>query len=413
MKNIFIYFLSITIGFSQKTSNSFKQENNNKYRSAVEYTFDDIPDNGSYSCIISGLKGDINVLGHPGSGIHLIIDRVVRALNNKNAINILERNQIQVFHIEDDKAVEIKGLSHRYENKIQSYFIIHLPFNTNITIESKGGDIHIRKIRGRIELGTKGGDIELEQLSGTIDAHTDGGDIQVDQNDGVLNLHTLGGNIDITQSKGNFNASIFAGDLNLVQLKGNVKATLIGGTINLESIDGDTLTCNITGGDLTGQNLNSSLIAWIKGGDVDLKNIRGNINVSTSVGNIELESIYGSISCITSSGGIHGNNLFGAIKAFTSEGNIEVEKSYHSSLKDHTIDIETSDGEITIVIPNGLPVAIDAEVMGMFSRDAITSDIPLEEKKKLNRISGTGIIKNGVIPCSIKSSNGSITIKKN
>ena len=74
--------------------------------------------------------------------------------------------------------------------------------------------------------------------------------------------------------------------------------------------------------------------------------------------------------------------------------------------------METSDGEITIVIPDGLPVTIDAEVMGMSSRDAITSDIPLVEKVFSNRIYGSGIIKNGVVPCSIKASNGHITIKK-
>ena len=412
MKRIIILFLSLMIGFSQKTSDRFKQKNSNSYRSAVEYTFDDIPDNGSYTCTLSGVHGNISIYGHPGSGVHLIIDRQVRAMDNKNAINILERNQIQVFHISDDKVVAIKRMGYKYENKIQSHFIIHLPINTNITAESRGGDINIREIRGRIELRTKGGDIELKQLSGKITANTGGGDIQVDQSDGVLNLHTSGGDINISQSNGEFDTSIYGGDLSLVQLKGNINASLIGGNINLKSIDGDTVTCNISGGDLIAQTLNASLIGQIKGGDIDLKNIRGSIDVNTSGGDIKLEDIYGSATCSTSSGEIQGNNLFGAIKAFTTRGNIEVEKAYDSSLKDHSINVETSDGEITIVIPDGLPVTIDAEVMGMSSRDAITSDIPLVEKVFSNRIYGSGIIKNGVVPCSIKASNGHITIKK-
>ena len=413
MKYIFFIFLSVSTVFGQKTSDSFKWQDGNTYRSAVEYTFDDIPDNGSYSCIMSDIKGDIDILGHPGSGTYLIIERVIQAMSNKNAINMLEKNQIQVFHIETDKIVEIKRIGHRYQNRIQSRFRIHLPFNTNITIESAGGDNHIRKIRGQIELRTRGGDIELEQLSGTISAYTDGGNINANHSDGVLDLHTSGGNIHITQSRGIVNAFNSAGDLNIVELKGNIKAIINGGNINIGSIEGDTISVQINGGNLTARTLNSNLIGRINSGQISLKNIRGNISVGTSSGDIELENIYGNTICNTSIGGIHGKNIFGAIKAFTSSGNIEVEKAYDSSMKDHTIDLETSAGEITIVVPDGLPITIDAEAMDMQSPYAITSYIPMEVKILPDRIHGVGKIKNGIVQCSIKSSNGPITIKKN
>ena len=413
MKYIFFIFLSVSTVFGQKTSDSFKWQDGNTYKSSVEYTFDDIPDNGSYSCIMSDIKGDIDIIGHPGSGTHLIIERVIQAMSNKNAINMLEKNQIQVFHIETDKTVEIKRLGHRYQNRIQSRFRIHLPFNTNITIESAGGDNRIRKIRGQIEVRTGGGDIELKQLSGIISAYTDGGNINANHSDGVLDLHTSGGNIHITQSRGNVNAFNSVGDLSIMELKGNIKAIISGGNINLGSIEGDTISLQINGGDLTAGTLNSNLIGWVNSGEIALKNIRGNISVGTSSGDIKLENIYGNISCNTSIGGIHGKNIFGAIKAFTSNGNIKVEKAYDSSIKNHTIDLETSAGEITIVIPDGLPITIDAEAIDMQSLYAITSYIPLEVNVLPDRIYGVGKIKNGTVHCSIKSSNGTITIKKN
>ena len=413
MKYIFFIFLSVSTVFGQKTSDSFKWQDGNTYRSAVEYTFDDIPDNGSYSCIMSDIKGDIDILGHPGSGTYLIIERVIQAMSNKNAINMLEKNQIQVFHIETDKIVEIKRIGHRYQNRIQSRFRIHLPFNTNITIESAGGDNHIRKIRGQIELRTRGGDIELEQLSGITSAYTDGGNIYANHSEGALDLHTSGGNIHITQSRGNVNAFNSVGDLSIMELKGNIKAIISGGNINLGAIEGDTISLQINGGNLTAGTLNSNLIGWVNSGEIALKNIRGNISVGTSSGDIKLENIYGNISCNTSIGGIHGKNIFGAIKAFTSNGNIEVEKAYDSSIKNHTIDLETSAGEITIVIPDGLPITIDAEAIDMQSPYAITSYIPLEVNVLPDRIYGVGKIKNGIVQCSIKSSNGPITIKKN
>ena len=77
MKYIFFIFLSVSTVFGQKTSDSFKWQDGNTYKSSVEYTFDDIPDNGSYSCIMSNIKGDIDIIGHPGSGTHLIIEPTV------------------------------------------------------------------------------------------------------------------------------------------------------------------------------------------------------------------------------------------------------------------------------------------------------------------------------------------------
>ena len=77
------------------------------------------------------------------------------------------------------------------------------------------------------------------------------------------------------------------------------------------------------------------------------------------------------------------------------------------------IDLETSAGEIAIVVPDGLPITIDAEAMDMQSPYAITSYIPMEVNILPDRIHGVGKIKNGIVQCSIKSSNGPITIKKN
>ena len=83
MKLILILWSLISFSLSQDI---FVQEEENLYRSAVEYSFDEVLDNGAYTFALENLSGIINITGHAGSGSHLIIDNRVHALNNKKHV---------------------------------------------------------------------------------------------------------------------------------------------------------------------------------------------------------------------------------------------------------------------------------------------------------------------------------------
>ena len=101
MKVLLNLFLLISSSFPQEIF--VQNEEKNLYRSAVEYSFDEVLDNGAYTFTMTDISGIINIIGHAGSGSHLIIDNRVRAVSNKNAIAILKNSQIRVYHEKDKK----------------------------------------------------------------------------------------------------------------------------------------------------------------------------------------------------------------------------------------------------------------------------------------------------------------------
>ena len=111
MKIIFIFSFIISSSLSQEIF--VQTEEKNLYRSAVEYSFDEILDNGAYTFTLENLSGIIKITGHAGSGSHLVIDNRVRAVSNKNAIAILKNSQINVYHDDGNKNVSIKKISER------------------------------------------------------------------------------------------------------------------------------------------------------------------------------------------------------------------------------------------------------------------------------------------------------------
>ena len=114
MKVLLNFLLLISSSFSQDIF--VQNEKNNLYRSAVEYSFDEVLDNGAYTFSLNNISGIINIIGHAGSGSHLIIDNRVRAVSNKNAIAILKNTQISVYHEIDKKHISIKKSSERYDH---------------------------------------------------------------------------------------------------------------------------------------------------------------------------------------------------------------------------------------------------------------------------------------------------------
>ena len=150
MKLILTFWFLISFLFSQDIF--VQEEEKNLFRSAVEDSFDEVLDNGAYTFILDNLSGVINIIGHAGSGSHLIIDNRVRAVSNKNAIKILQNSQINIYHDKNKKKVSIKKLSERYDHKIITNIDLHIPINTNIKGSIKNSDVKISEFRGSLNL---------------------------------------------------------------------------------------------------------------------------------------------------------------------------------------------------------------------------------------------------------------------
>ena len=411
MKIIFIFSFIISSSLSQEIF--VQTEEKNLYRSAVEYSFDEILDNGAYTFALENLSGIIKITGHAGSGSHLVIDNRVRAVSNKNAIAILKNSQINVYHDDGNKNVSIKKISERYDHKIITTIDLHIPINTNIKGFVKNGDVQINKLRGSVDLKTESVDTELNNLSGNIVFNTEGGNINIKKTNGTIRLNVISGDIDIMQCEGNIFTRIENGTVKLEKIKGEIKSATTLGDIEISYFDGRQCSFDINVGNLIAKNCNSDFRVNIDIGDITINDVKGNTTLFTGKGQINMNNIIGNTRCNSNFGNISGNNLFGSIIANSELGDLIINKGYNSFLKDHNIDLSANRGSVSLRLPSDLPFFIKTHCDNLNSKDAITSEIPLDEEVYPTKVIAEGKIKQGTIDCKIYSNYGPISINTN
>ena len=411
MKLILIFWFLISFSLSQDIF--IQEEEENLYRSAVEYSFDEVLDNGAYTILLENLSGIINITGHAGSGSHLIVDNRVHAVSNKNAISILRNSQINVYHDKNKKTVSIKKISERYDHKTITNIDLHIPINTSIKGFVKNSDIRISKLRGSINVKTESTDSELNNLSGNIVLSTKGGNTNIYKASGTIRLHVVSGNIDMKQCDGNIFTSSENGNIKMNRIDGEIESITTLGDINISYFDGNICSVNINVGSLSARNCNSNFEANIDIGNIDINDIKGDINLFTGKGKIDMSNVIGNTRCNSNFGNINGINLFGSVFANSELGDININKGYNSFLKDHEIDLSTKRGSVLLRIPSDLPYSIKTHCDNLNSKDAISSNIPMKEEIYPTKVIAEGKIKMGTIDCIIYSSYGPISINTN
>jgi hypothetical protein len=82
-------------------------------------------------------------------------------------------------------------------------------------------------------------------------------------------------------------------------------------------------------------------------------------------------------------------------------------------LKNHDINLRTSDGSIELILPDNFPASFDAFVENRRSTGIIDSEFPLQIRLDDGDVIGSGDINGGTFIVKLKSRRGAITIEKN
>lgn len=121
-----------------------------------------------------------------------------------------------------------------------------------IQLETSGGNVGLRGVKGSIRASTSGGEVEGNKITGDLDARTSGGNIDLDEVAANLNASTSGGNIrvhflstksvDLTNSSGDISVSLPQGQGMDLRISGErVHSTVLNnfkGTFDEHHIDG-------------------------------------------------------------------------------------------------------------------------------------------------------------------------------
>ena len=166
-------------------------------------------------------------------------------------------------------------------------------------------------------------------------------------------LKTSDGDVDMVGFKGNQSCRTSDGDIRIEDIIGEVYAKTSDGDINVSDIDGD-LEVATSDGDVRASNIMGEGIFKTSDGNIRATNVNGGIRANTSDGNVILEDTKGVNTARTSDGNIVFENMLGSINAQTSDGDI---RGDINSLTDKLY-LKTSDGDITVSVPDGLGMDI-------------------------------------------------------
>jgi DUF4097 and DUF4098 domain-containing protein YvlB len=221
-------------------------------------------------------------------------------------------------------------------------FYINIPSKFNLDIQTTGGDVRVKEdLLGTINVESQGGDISVRNVKGETKLYTQGGDVETRDVEGSLDINTQGGDISLGEIKGKHaNVSTQGGDIDIYKVGTDIQAKTYGGDISIGDVNG-----------------NADVQTY--GGDVKLKNVAGSARMETYGGNVELNSASGRVIASTAGGDIKLSNVTGSVDAKTAAGDISVEL-YPTGKNSSRI--RTSAGGITLYLPADAKATIDAVI---------------------------------------------------
>ncbi len=199
-------------------------------------------------------------------------------------------------------------------------------------------------------------------------------------------LKTSGGGIDMADLTGKFQAETSGGGLKFARLHGPLDGETSGGSIQVLDCEG-------------------GLKVHTSGGGIDLRGGSGTLDSGTSGGSVSVSDFRGATHVETSGGGIKIDNVTGRIVGSTSGGSISARLSGPVA---EDVRLETSGGGVTVNIPATSSFNLDAETSG----GSVSSELPVTVVGKAAHSSLKGAVNGGGKPVFLRTSGGSIHVKR-
>ncbi|NIR51328.1 DUF4097 domain-containing protein [candidate division KSB1 bacterium] len=367
------------------------------------------------------VRGDVRIETWAKNEVKVNEVKRMDVFTEKEARTVFERSKSS--YQQSGNVVEIGG-EYYSRDWIKSNFVVTVPKEFNVDVETRGGDLRVGGLMGDVDLHTSGGEIILDDIDGNVEAKTSGGNIEVNNSKQRVDLKTSGGDLDLRNIGGVLMAKTSGGDITLKGSSNRVELHTSGGDIDIIDVGGE-VRAHTSGGDIDVRNTKGATEVHTSGGDIRLGNIGGSLEASTSGGDVEGRTIQGGAEVSTSGGNIELTAVNGGVRAKTSGGDISVEIMLTDFSKDHRVDMRSSGGELELFIPEKLPATIQAEIeiTDRWGDYNIYSDFPLtsteepgEERGRRYRsrrfIRNEGDINGGGDVIELFTTNGDIHIKK-
>lgn len=191
---------------------------------------------GPGKLVVDSDMGLIEVTGRDAAEVRIEVHIDYRTRKAGRAAKTRERMHFD-FDQEGDRITAVLD----YENGGGGWFggekspdvtwIISLPTDMALELNTGGGSISVNGMRGQVTGRTSGGHIELQAVEGDVSVRTSGGHIACEAITGDMELRTSGGHIAVRHSAGAVDARTSGGHIEIDHVRGVVDARTSGGHI--------------------------------------------------------------------------------------------------------------------------------------------------------------------------------------
>ena len=194
------------------------------------------------------------------------------------------------------------------------------------------------------------------------------------------------------------------GAITVNDLSGGVQARTSGGGLRFARLHG-ALNGETSGGGIRVADCEGPLKVGTSGGGIEVAGGAGSLEGVTSGGSVRVRDFHGPAHVASSGGGINLEDVVGKIDGSTSGGSIAAR--FSTPLSDE-VKLETSGGGVTLKVPDNSAFDLDAATSG----GSVRSEIPVAVVGKLEHSRLKGPVNGGGKPVVLRTSGGSIQVKK-
>jgi hypothetical protein len=226
-----------------------------------------------------GLRGSVEIVGGPQHQITYTVKKRAYVQSEDEARGYLSAFRVTASSRPEEALVEGKW-TRPAPRKFSAEIVIQVPQELELArVTTKGGDLAVRNIAGRVEGQSSGGNMQVSNVTGPISAQTGGGSVEVSNVPRELTLRTGGGAIKIHGQTGRISAETAGGNI-LVGSSAGAQLQSGGGSIQVTQC-GSHLKANTVAGSIEVGHVKGSALLQTGGGNSRVGGAGGVVTATT------------------------------------------------------------------------------------------------------------------------------------
>jgi DUF4097 and DUF4098 domain-containing protein YvlB len=338
---------------------------------------------------VSNKFGDVRVAGG-GAGVQASLTKTVRGWDEADAKELADHIKLVVDRSSANgrDSFTISTSSDRIDYPLSADLTIQVPDAATLSLSDTYGTVSANRTLGPLSISAQRGQVEVNSVKGNVTMSLDSSDVRASAVDGdvkiagarQVKLSGISGSLDLTANKGDIDLRDVQGQTVVNATQCHITAQNLHGYADVKSRGASVdishtvaLSVDAPDGDVRAESINGNLNISSSNSAITVHAIAGNLNVTADHSSVTADSVLGGVSVETSYKPVVIKNFNQAVKVRDSFNPVTL---VSTGLLTGDIDVETSNGDIKLIMPQLSVFQFEGESQGGHVRSRGFSFVP-------------------------------------